>query len=94
MEKRSHIVELMEGVCRELPEVFSEVKRGLKAGVEPVVRKLDMVSREEFDIQKQVLAKLHERLDRLERRLDAFLESDSESGSDTSSGSSSKDERN
>ncbi len=90
MEKRSHIVELMEGVCRELPEVFSEVKRGLKAGVEPVVRKLDMVSREEFDIQKQVLAKLHERLDKLERRLDAFLDSDSDSGS--SSGS--RDERN
>ena len=62
---------------------FKEVKRGLKAGVEPVVRKLDMVSREEFDIQKRVLAKLHERLDRPERRLDAFLESDAEPGSDT-----------
>ena len=94
MEKRSHIVELMEGVCRELPEVFSEVKRGLKAGVEPVVRKLDMVSREEFDIQKQVLAKLHERLDRLEHRLDAFLESDAETDTGSDTASRSRDERN
>ncbi len=75
MEKRSHIIELIKGVCRDLPEVCTEVKRGLKAGVEPVVRKLDMVSREEFDIQEQVLAKLHERLDKLEQRLDAFLDS-------------------
>ena len=90
MEKRSHIIELMEGVCRELPEVFGEVKRGLKAGVEPVVRKLDMVSREEFDIQKRVLEKLHERLDKLEQRLEAL--SDTDSGADSGSGSG--DERN
>ncbi|MDO9635358.1 MAG: accessory factor UbiK family protein [Thiobacillus sp.] len=47
-----------------------DIEQNLKAGVTSMLGKLDMVSREEFDVQTEVLARTREKLAQLEARLD------------------------
>ena len=47
---------------------FGEDK--IKLALQSVLRDLDVVTREEFDSQKQVLLRTRERLEQLEQRLD------------------------
>lgn len=46
-----------------------DIEQNLKAGVTSMLGKLDMVSREEFDVQTEVLARTREKLAQLEARL-------------------------
>lgn len=46
-----------------------DIEQNVKAGVTSVLGKLDMVSREEFDVQTEVLARTREKLAQLEARL-------------------------
>ena len=46
-----------------------DIESNLKAGVTAMLGKLDMVSREEFDVQSEVLARTREKLETLEARL-------------------------
>ncbi len=46
-----------------------EFEQNLKAGVTSMLGKLDMVSREEFDVQTEVLARTRAKLELLEARL-------------------------
>jgi len=46
-----------------------DIESNLKAGVTAMLGKLDMVSREEFDVQSEVLARTRARLEALEARL-------------------------
>lgn len=46
-----------------------DIEHNLKAGVTAMLGKLDMVSREEFDVQTAVLARTREKLAALEARL-------------------------
>jgi hypothetical protein len=46
-----------------------DIEKNLKAGVTSMLGKLDMVSREEFDVQTEVLARTREKLMKLEARL-------------------------
>lgn len=46
-----------------------DIERNLKAGLASMLGKLDLVSREEFDVQTEVLARTRERLAVLEARL-------------------------
>ena len=46
-----------------------DLEQNLKAGVTSMLGKLDMVSREEFDVQTEVLARTREKLAQLEARL-------------------------
>jgi hypothetical protein len=46
-----------------------DIEHNLKAGVASMLSKLDMVSREEFDVQAEVLARTRENLAALEVRL-------------------------
>jgi len=46
-----------------------DIEQNLKAGVASMLVKLDMVSREEFDVQTEVLARTREKLAQLEARL-------------------------
>lgn len=54
-----------------------DIEQNLKAGVASMLGKLDMVSREEFDVQTEVLARTRARLEALEARL-ATLETRAE----------------
>ena len=46
-----------------------DIENNLKAGLTSMLTKLDMVSREEFDVQSAVLARTREKLALLEARL-------------------------
>lgn len=46
-----------------------DIEHNLKAGVSAMLGKLDMVTREEFDVQTEVLARTRAKLEQLEARL-------------------------
>ena len=46
-----------------------DIEQNLKAGLSSMLGKLDLVSREEFDVQTEVLARTREKLTQLEARL-------------------------
>ena len=52
-----------------LKEFEAEARKQFKAILESGLTKMDLVSREEFDIQVKVLAKTREKIDKLEQQL-------------------------
>jgi BMFP domain-containing protein YqiC len=50
-------------------EMRSELERSFRALLSSTFEKLDLVSREEFDVQAQVLARTRARLEELERQV-------------------------
>jgi BMFP domain-containing protein YqiC len=67
------IKELIEGILNILPQntkdMKEDVKDNLKILLNDYLRKIDVVTREEFDVQKEVLLKTREKLDDLEKKL-------------------------
>lgn len=51
---------------------FTDVEKNLKAIVVSILNKLDIVTREEFDIQQKVLAATREKLEMLEKQLESL----------------------
>lgn len=49
-----------------------DIEKNAKAVVSGVLGKLDLITREEFDIQAQLLARTRERLQALEARVEAL----------------------
>ena len=70
---------LVADISRRLPaglgELREEVERNIQAVLQEAISRLDLVSREEFDVQQQVLARTREKLEALERQV-ATLERD------------------
>ncbi len=58
--------QLLPDVARQAQE---DVQENLKVAVSSVLSKLDLVTREEFDIQQEVLKKTREKLEALEKRV-------------------------
>lgn len=52
-----------------------DIEKNAKAVMSGLLAKLDVVTREEFDIQSQVLARTREKLKALEARVDALEKS-------------------
>ena len=59
-----------------------DVEKNLKASLAAWLSKLDLVTREDFDVQSQVLARTREKLQQLEDRL-AALEAKQDVGSES-----------
>jgi BMFP domain-containing protein YqiC len=76
------IDELSERLSANLPDSIrslqTDLSKNFRASLEAGLAKLDLVTREEFEVQRAVLARTREKLDRLERQL-AALESERES---------------
>ena len=51
-----------------------EVQKTLKSGADGFLQKLDLVTREEYEIQLELLNKCYEKIDELEKKIE-FLES-------------------
>jgi BMFP domain-containing protein YqiC len=51
-----------------------EMDRTLRAMVQSALSKLDMVSRDEFDSQAEILARTRTRVEQLERELDSLIQ--------------------
>ena len=68
--------ELIESILNILPqntkEIKDDVKDNLKILVNDYLRGIDVVTREEFDVQKEVLLKTRKKLDDLEEKLNKW----------------------
>lgn len=68
-----HLDDLAQKVAGSLPsglQVLKEdMERNLRAVLEAALAKMDLVTREEFDVQSAVLARTREKLQRLEAQV-------------------------
>jgi len=62
-------------------DIAQDVKKNVRAIVQATLDKMDLVTREEMEIQEKVLARTRERLEALEARL-TELEQEQEQGPD------------
>lgn len=73
MPNQPFIDRLMSDISRRLPTdlggLRSEVEKNVRGVVAEAVSRLDLITREEFDIQQQVLLRTREKLEALERQV-------------------------
>ena len=82
-EKINQIVEDVLGMLPEgVKNIPADVQQHLKAGLNQALNKMDVVTREEFDVQVKVLEKTRSKLDALERQLSELHETKKQSESD------------
>jgi BMFP domain-containing protein YqiC len=60
---------LADAVPVGIREIQQDVEKNLRAVLQASLSKLDLVTREEFDVQARVLARTREKLDKLEKIL-------------------------
>ncbi len=63
------IDEFVASVTRLLPEGPKGLEKNLRAAMQGVFDRLNLVSREELEVQEQVLARTRSRLQELEKRI-------------------------
>ena len=87
-EKINQIVEDVLGMLPEgVKNIPADVQQHIKAGLNQALNKMDVVTREEFDVQVKVLEKTRAKLDALEQQLSQMGAVSSQSESDASKGS-------
>lgn len=66
--------DLSKKLCEALPEgmqnLDKELKQKFKTILQSAFDKLDLVTREEFDVQKKVLVKTREKVEAIEKQLE------------------------
>jgi BMFP domain-containing protein YqiC len=69
--ERQKLLDELSARLKEAVEAspVKDVEKNLRAVLTSVFSRLDLVTREEFDIQRQVLARTRAKLDALERKL-------------------------
>jgi BMFP domain-containing protein YqiC len=70
---------LTEAVPSGIREIQQDVEKNLRGVLQASLSKLDLVTREEFDVQSHVLARTREKLDKMEKII-AALEAQSRRG--------------
>ncbi|OBX06255.1 cytoplasmic protein [Gallibacterium salpingitidis] len=72
------IEEIIQQVQNNLPQGIKEIGNDVEAKLKQVLQaqlsKLDVVTREEFDVQTQVLLRTREKLTALEAKVDTLLQ--------------------
>jgi hypothetical protein len=67
------IEEVVQSISKALPpglvQMQEDAEKNIRAALTATFTKLDLVSREEFDVQAQVLLRTREKLEALERRV-------------------------
>jgi len=65
--------EIMAKINAVIPDDFkaakSNVEKNMRASIESALQRLDLVSREEFDIQASMLSKSQQRIQQLEQKI-------------------------
>jgi BMFP domain-containing protein YqiC len=76
MLNRNTLDELTHKITALLPENMKQMQHDLESNVHALLQnalsKMHLVTREEFDVQAALLARTREKLDRLERELQAL----------------------
>lgn len=67
------IDELIQRISAGMPsgmkEIQADMEKNIRAAVRATLDKMDVVTREEFDIQKEVLVRTRTRLEQLEKQV-------------------------
>lgn len=63
---------MSENLPRGVQELQADVERNLRTGIESALGRLNLVTREEFDIQQAVLQRTRAKLKALEQRVAAL----------------------
>jgi len=67
------IADVIQTILDELPPGFknlpTDMQNNLRAALQATFQKLDLVTREEFDVQCALLARTREKLDALEKKI-------------------------
>jgi BMFP domain-containing protein YqiC len=69
---------IAENMPRGLQALQEDMQRNVRSGIESALGKLNLVTREEFEIQQAVLARTREKLKALESRVAALESSTTE----------------
>jgi len=73
------IEEVVQGLVSAVPPgltaMQADVEKNIKTALSGMFAKLDLVTREEFDVQMQVLQRTREKLEALEQQVAALTES-------------------
>ncbi len=69
MTSHDPVADMLAAIARVLPRLPADVEHNLRAVLGGVFQRLDLVTREEFDVQREVLARARARLAELEQRL-------------------------
>lgn len=68
--------DLVQRISSAMPKglqvLHEDINRNVRASVEAGLARLDLVTREEFDVQSAVLARSREKLSKLERQVEAM----------------------
>lgn len=64
--------QIMATVARLLPQTPQETRRNLHAALADVLGRLDLVTREELEVQEAVLRRTRDRLKEMEQRVTAL----------------------
>ncbi len=67
------INQLIGNISRVMPEgLTAELEKNLRAAMNSAFERMDLVTREELDVQAAVLARTREKLERLEQQVEAL----------------------
>ena len=73
MENKNTFDDLAKKITDLLPGNFQQVQQDLESNIKALLQsslsKMNLVSREEFDVQSALLARTREKLDQLEKQL-------------------------
>ena len=71
--KKEELNELIKEIVKELPpfvgEARKEVEHGIQLGLEALLKRMNLVSREEYDAQVALLHRLRKQVEDLEKRI-------------------------
>jgi hypothetical protein len=71
---RPRLDELVQRIIDQLPsdlhQIKADLERNLRAALSSALARLELVTREEFDIQAALLARTRERLEQLQARIE------------------------
>lgn len=78
MKYNNTLDDIARSVTRLLPEgvlrMQGDLESGIRAAIQSGLAKMNLVTREEFDIQCELLARSREKLERLEQQLSELIE--------------------
>ncbi len=84
VKQSRNLDDLVRRIAELLPEGIAQLntdfRRNLKEAVSASLSRMDLVSREEFEVQSAVLARTREKLERLEAQVAALEQGGTKSG--------------
>lgn len=63
---------ITESIPEDIDALKGDLKQNIQAAIEAQIKKLDLVTREEFEIQELILKRTREKLEKLEKDIESL----------------------